>query len=278
MTLVPASTTSADTDAQLVAMWLSGKAPTSQALYRGIVRTFANWTGKSLREVTLADLQAWRAELEARYRPATVKTKLNAIKSLLSFAQRVGYVPFNAGSAISPPAAKDTLNERILSPDDAERLIAAPTAERNRVLLALLYRCGLRVSEACNLRWQDLVPRDRGGQATVYSKNKTRTVLVPEGLWQQLHQLPQVGEHVFTSCNGRPLTQTAVHYRIKDAARRAGITERVSPHWLRHSHATTALENGCSLHLLQQSLGHSSLAITGKYLHARPESSSSEFV
>ena len=203
MTLASASTTSADTDAQLVAMWLSGKAPTSQGLYRGIAQSFADWSGKSLREVTLADLQAWRAELETRYRPATVKTKLNAIKSLLSFAQRVGYVPFNAGSAISPPAAKDTLNERILSPDDAERLIAAPTAERDRVLLALLYRFGLRVSEACTLRWRDLVPRDRGGQATVYSKNKTRTVLVPEGLWQRLYQLPQVEDRVFVSCNDR---------------------------------------------------------------------------
>ena len=54
--------------------------------------------------------------------------------------------------------------------------------------------------------------------------------------------------------------------------------EKVSSHWLRHSHATCAIENGCDLHLLQQSLGHSSLAITGKYLHARPNQSSSQFV
>ena len=144
-----------------------------------------------------------------------------------------------------------------------------------------MFVCGLRVSEVCNLTWNDLKPNGDVGQLNVFGKgSKTRTVLIPADLEHQLSHLPKSDRcnNIFTSRTGRKLTRTAIHYRIKKAAENAGINEKVSSHWLRHSHATCAIENGCDLHLLQQSLGHSSLAITGKYLHARPNQSSSQFV
>jgi integrase/recombinase XerD len=79
------------------------------------------------------------------------------------------------------------------------------------------------------------------------------------------------------SDNGAGIKHTRLHYIVKEASREAGISEKVSSHWLRHSHATGAIERGFDLHLLQQSLGHSSLAVTSKYLHARPDQSSSQF-
>jgi integrase/recombinase XerD len=82
---------------------------------------------------------------------------------------------------------------------------------------------------------------------------------------------------VFLSCRGAGIKHTRLHYIIKKASREAGISEKASSHWLRHSHATEAIEPDCDLHLLQLSLGHSSLAVTSKYLHARPDQSSSEF-
>jgi len=130
------------------------------------------------------------------------------------------------------------------------------------------------------LAWSDLQLRGRGaGQGTVFGKGgKTRTVLIPGKLWDELMSLPRSGKNdaVFVSRNGDSIKPTRLHYIIKEASR-AGISEKASSHWLRHSQATEAIERGCDFHLLQQSLGHSSLAVTSRYLHAKPNQSSSHF-
>jgi len=65
---------------------------------------------------------------------------------------------------------------------------------------------------------------------------------------------------------------------VQAAAKRAGLEVHVSPHWLRHSHATHALERGAPIHLVAATLGHASVATTGKYLHARPTDSSARYL
>ena len=208
------------------------------------------------------------------------KNKVNSVKSLLSFGQKIGYLQFNVGSAVTTPIAKDYLSSRILSHDDVLKLIEGCKTRRDRIMLSVAYKCGLRRTELCGLTWSDLQPRGNGGQATVYGKGgKTRTVLIPRKLWDELMSLPrsEKTDAVFVSRNGGGIKHTRLHYLIKEASREAGISEKVSSHWLRHSHATEAIERGCDLHLLQQSLGHSSLAVTSNYLHARPEQGSSQF-
>ncbi len=150
---------------------------------------------------------------------------------------------------------------------------------RDRLLFSLIYACGLRVSEICVLTWNDLTPRDDGGQALIYGKGqKSRIVLIPDGLWQKLNQLPRSDktDAVFYSYRHKPLDRTWIHKLLKKAALLAGVNPAASSHWLRHSHATHALEGGCDLHLLQQSLGHADLGTTQKYLHARPDQGSSQ--
>lgn len=73
---------------------------------------------------------------------------------------------------------------------------------------------------------------------------------------------------------GLHLDRTQVYRIVSAAAFRAGIEGKVSPHWLRHSHASHSLEHGAPLHLVQATLGHSSIATTSRYLHARPNDSS----
>jgi site-specific recombinase XerD len=65
---------------------------------------------------------------------------------------------------------------------------------------------------------------------------------------------------------------------VKKAAARAGIKKPVSPHWMRHAHASHALERGAPIHLVQATLAHSSISTTGRYLHARPSDSSSRYL
>jgi len=74
------------------------------------------------------------------------------------------------------------------------------------------------------------------------------------------------------------LQPTAVLRIVRRAAQRAGMNVAVSPHWLRHAHASHALDRGAPIHLVQATLGHASIITTGRYLHARPTDSSSRFL
>ena len=109
------------------------------------------------------------------------------LKSLLSFAQETGYLPFNVGAAVKLRPNRDALAQRILEESEVARLIEAAPEGRNRVLLKLLYVSGVRVSEICGLKWCDALARQEGGQITVFGKGgKTRTVLLKPKVWQQL--------------------------------------------------------------------------------------------
>ncbi len=80
------------------------------------------------------------------------------------------------------------------------------------------------------------------------------------------------------STTGGGLSVRQVQYIVRQAARRADVDKNVSPHWMRHAHASHALDRGAAVHLVQATLGHSSVATTGRYLHARPTESSSKYL
>ncbi len=169
---IPADTS----DEQLVELWLHGKSPHTQRAYRADAERFLRFVARPLRMVTLVDLQAYADSLAGA--PATRIRALAAVKSLLTFGQRTGFLVLNVGAALKLPPRKDTLAERILDEAEVHTLLAREPGHRNRVLLRLLYRAGLRVSEIASLCWRDLQTRDDGGQVTVFGKGgKTRTVL-----------------------------------------------------------------------------------------------------
>ncbi|WP_430734229.1 tyrosine-type recombinase/integrase [Fodinisporobacter ferrooxydans] len=74
------------------------------------------------------------------------------------------------------------------------------------------------------------------------------------------------------------LSPSQVHRIVKAAAKRAGLGDNVSAHWLRHAHASHSLDRGAPIHLVQSTLGHASVATTGRYLHARPTDSSARYL
>jgi integrase/recombinase XerD len=84
------------------------------------------------------------------------------------------------------------------------------------------------------------------------------------------------GQH--TARRGGHLDPRQVRRIVLGAAERAGLEAKVSPHWLRHAHASHALDRGAPVHLVAASLGHASIATTGRYAHARPSDSSSRYL
>lgn len=271
------------TDDQLVELWLHGRSRHTQRAYRADSERFRVFVAKPLAMVTLGDLQAFADSLEGLIKPSSRARTLAAVKSLLAFGQRTGYLALNVGAALKLPAGKNTLAERILTETDVHRLLALEPDRRNQLLLRLLYIAGVRVSEIAALTWRDLQPRTDGGQVTVFGKgSKTRTVLLPSAMWRELLRWRQhagLDAPVFASSRGGGhLHPTSIERIVAKAAARAGLELAVSPHWLRHSHATHALERGAPIHLVAATLGHASVATTGRYLHARPTDSSAKYL
>ena len=105
--------------------------------------------------------------------------------------------------------------------------------------------------------------------------DKTRCILVPADLAAALRELRTVApasERVF------PISERRINYIVKATAKRAGINLAVSAHWLRHAHASHAIDEGAPITLVSQTLGHADLKTTSVYAHARPNDSSSRYL
>ena len=182
-----------------------------------------------------------------------------------------------------------SVGQRVVSLSDsyrgstlAEYVAIMETNKRNHALLRLLYTGALRIAELCALTWRDLAAREDAGQVTLFGKGgKTRAVLLTPGAWRAVSALRNgagEGEPVFRSQKRGHLSAVQVHRIVKAAAQRAGLPPAVSAHWLRHAHASHALDRGAPISLVQGTLGHASVATTGRYLHARPNDSSARYL
>ena len=263
--------------AETIDLWLYGKSHNTQQAYRRDIQAFLCFVeGKSPERWTVNDLQAFGTALQSQgLKPSTVNRKLLAVKSLLSYAHKLGLVPANAGAAVSTPRLKDSTNERILPEGKILEMIYGEPHPIHRLMIKLLYATGLRVSELTQLRWQDAAEQGDAIALTICGKGrKTRYVLVKKSLWAELSEtLPRQGEYVFSTRTGKPWDRKRVLNLVKEAGGRVGIPG-ISPHWLRHSHASHSLDRGCPIHTVQKSLGHSSLETTQRYLHSKPDDGS----
>lgn len=282
--LMPKKKSPPPSDEQIITQWLHGKSPQSQRAYRRDIADFLAYTGKTLHLVTLEDVQSWNDHLyQNRKKPATIARKLSAIKSVLAFGARVSLLEGNVAAPIKGPAVKNELAERILTEEEVRDAIALEPNPRNQLLLRLLYESGARVSELSGLKWRDIKPKGQRGQVTLFGKGgKTRTVALRESLYQDMLDYrgkEKADAYVFPGDGtGVGLHQNQIRNIVKASGIRAGVDPRVSPHWLRHAHASHSLDRGAPLQLIQATLGHASVTTTSRYLHARPGDSSSLYL
>lgn len=271
----------AASDDHLVELWVYRRSPQTNRAYRADAARFIDWAQKPLRAISLADLVNFSKTLDGLATASQLRT-LSSIKSLFAFGHRIGYLPFDIGRALKLPVVRDQLAQRILPEAEVHRMLSLEEDRRNRAILTLLYASGIRVGELCGLKWQDLSANADGGQITVLGKGtKTRSIRLPAAVWKMLIALRrgrEAGDPVFLSRKKKPLSPSQVWRIVRAAARRAGIEANVSPHWMRHAHGSHALDRGAPIHLVQATLGHASVSTTGRYLHARPQDSSSRFL
>lgn len=279
---LPAVPKQADTDEQLIALWIHGRSKHTQRAYASDVSKFCKFINKPLKQIILNDLQNFADNLiQRKLSETSVKRILSSVKSLFSFGHKIGYLVFDVGKVLKLPATRETIAQRILSEEEVQQIILSTKNKRNRLIIKTLYYTGIRISELVALKWKDLQYRDQGGQITILGKGgKTNVLLLPQDLFFELLELRVTladDAPIFRSKKGGHLNASHIDRILKKIALDA-IGKGVTPHWYRHSHASHALENGCPIHLVQKQLNHSSISTTGRYLHARPTESSSKYL
>ena len=171
-----------------------------------------------------------------------------------------------------------TLDADLLSGAEVELLMRqcsrrAPTGVRNRALVAVLWRCGLRLGEALALQPKDFDPdagtlvvqRGKLGKRRVVGVDAGTAALV--GRWLEVRRKRGInGRTLFCSLRGRPMDQSYVRHLLPRLARKAGVERRVHAHGLRHAFAVDMVRSGAPLYVVRDALGHSSVATTQVYL------------
>jgi integrase/recombinase XerD len=261
-----------------------GASHNTVAAYR---RDLAGWRaslereGRRIEDARLADLARHLAALRRRgLGGRSVARHLSALRGLYRFLLATGAIARDPTEHLESPRPPRRL-PRTLGPEDVAALIEAPDTARpdglrDRALLELLYACGLRASEAVDLRVGDV--NLGAGYVTATGKGN-RQRIVPVGAqalhWVMLYLRTGRGRFVkrsdpgtlFLNRSGRPLSRQALWGLLKRSARKTGLSAGVSPHTLRHSFASHLLEGGADLRSVQTMLGHADISTTQIYTH-----------
>lgn len=276
-------------DEETVRLFLMQKSKHTVRAYRRVCDEFIeflNDSGRTLKLASVEDVLNF-CSFKNSCANATVVQRAAIIKALFAFGVKAGRLTNNPAILLKLKRVQNKISERNLSEDEVKAMIAGTKSLRDRAFLKLLYVSGCRRFEILNLNLEHCKEREDGSaKITVLGKGgKARTIIVSSSVWSTVKEM--MGEDrksrdpVFEVGYGKMksrMSESTAYNIVKRAAIRAGILRKVSPHFLRHAHATHALNKGANLKLLQETLGHSSIEMTGKYLHANPEESSGAFL
>lgn len=253
---------------------------------RSSLERFAAWLAEGPRATDWAGVTpemvggflGWRKRGGAA--ASTVKLHAVALRIFFRHLLRRGRLPADPTEFLGVPKIERYLPET-LSAGEVDRLIAAAAATtpleiRDRALVELLYSSGLRVSEVCGARLENL-DLEKGFIRVIGKGNKQRLVPVGGRAREALEAYlatarpalvsRRTGGEVFLSVRGRRLTPQRIWQLIVALAKRAGLEREVHPHMLRHSFATHLLEGGADLRIIQELLGHADISTTQVYTH-----------
>ena len=277
--------------------------PHTLRAYAGAVAPYLAWLderGADWRHPSRLEMRAYVAHLVDGHTRRTVAHRLAAIRSFHRWASREGIAPGDPWAAIATPRLPRRLPE-VVDIAGIERLIdaageAAPGAVRatadalalrDRAIVEMAYAAGLRISELADVTLGSLDLR-RGEVRVLGKGRKERIALLGGPSRDAIRGYLDAGRPallarraasdgrapteaaLFLNAHGHPLGVRGLRYRLDLHRRQAGLPEDVTPHTLRHSFATHLLDGGADLRVVQELLGHESLATTQVYTHVSP--------
>lgn len=237
-------------------------------------RDLSKFLGETpLNQVSEDHLMKFLLALRTSSSSSTVARTFVAIRMFYRFCKKEEMIDRDITSLMSTPKLWQLIPE-VLTCDEIDRLLDAPNKKtslgaRDRALLETLYASGLRVSEICGL---DVLDVGDDTLRVVGKGSKERIVPIGKQALKAIdhyliHHRGEGDGPLFLSRGKKRLDRTQVWRRIKTYAVQAGIVKAISPHSLRHSFATHLLENGADLRIIQEMLGHASIATTDRYTH-----------
>ena len=271
--------------------------------YTTAVGSYLDWLaerGADWRTPARTDLRAYLAKLVGSGARSSVSQRLAAIRSFHRFAARAGLAAGDPWGSIATPRLPRRL-PKVLEVDQIERLLAAIDADearatdgsrrdpalataiavRDRAIVEVAYAAGLRISELASARLDSIDLRR--GEIRVLGKGRKERIgllgkpaiaaleaYLDDARVELLARRPEPGDEpdaIFLNADGAPIGVRGLRFRIHRLCRLAGLPEGVSPHTLRHSFATHLLDGGADLRVVQELLGHESLATTQVYTH-----------
>ena len=228
------------------------------------------------------DIRNFLNDLDNRgYSLATKSRKIASAKSFFNFLKSEGIIHNNLMDEVRQPRSGQVL-PKALSIEEVDLLLNFKSEKqstedlRDGVMVELMYAAGLRVSELVGLNVRD-VDLDVGSVRTIGKGYKERIIPLYETavesiseyvtIIRPIHSQSQKQEALFLNRRGSRLTRQAVWLRLRKLAITVGISDKITPHMLRHSFATHLLHGGASLRHVQELLGHSNIATTQIYTH-----------
>ena len=228
------------------------------------------------------DIRNFLDDLDKRgYSLATKSRKIASAKSFFNFLKSEGIIHNNLMDEVRQPRSGQVL-PKALSIEEVDLLLNFKSEKqstedlRDGVMVELMYAAGLRVSELVGLNVRD-VDLDVGSVRTIGKGYKERIIPIYETavesiseyvtIIRPIHSQSQKQEALFLNRRGSRLTRQAVWLRLRKLAITVGISDKITPHMLRHSFATHLLHGGASLRHVQELLGHSNIATTQIYTH-----------
>lgn len=236
----------------------------------------------SVLSVTLGHIRTYVRHLKDKgFAANSVKRAISSIRTYHNFLSSEGYMKDNPAQLLDTPKVPQKL-PNVLSIQEIDSILRvipekAPMARRDLAIFEMMYSCGLRVTELCNLKSVDIL-WDSEMIRVIGKGDKHRFIpigpIARDNLKDYLNyerpkladKNPNVGQ-IFLSRNGRKLTRMMIWILLKKWTDAANVGKDVSPHTLRHSFATHLLEGGADLRSVQEMLGHSDIATTQIYTH-----------
>ena len=274
----------ASTDGQLINLWLTGRSKeTTSAYERDLKSFFVHIQNKPTKEVTLDDVNGFVSVYSSGKAPSSVNRMISVLKSFFAFAQRTGYTKFNVAAPVRL-VKMDRRGQVTLTVDDVGKIINACKTEQEKLIVTLLFQLGLRATELCQIRAQDVSPNPKGSRVAILGKGgKTRFMQVDKktskAIKMHIKRLRiESSDSLFYTNGGSVLNRNSLWRLIKALAKRADITKKVTPHTFRHSMCTVAIQNGAPVALVSKTLGHSTVAVTSRYIHMNENLSVGSFL
>jgi site-specific recombinase XerD len=261
-----------------VAGFLAGYTGATRLSYTTDLRLFAEWCanqGVRLLDVKRAHIELFARHLEATGRMrSTVARRLSTLASFYRYCHVEGVLRRNPAANVRRPKVDHESHTLGLDRNELGALLvqAGLGTPRDHALIALLALNGLRISEALNADVEDLGV-DRGHRTLQIVRKGGKRVTIPlaprTARALDLYIGERAGGALFVGATGQRLTRHAADRAVKRLARRAGISKRISPHSLRHSFITAALDAGVPLRDVQEAASHADPRTTMRYDRGR---------